>query len=109
MTREAGSADGLDAEFAEVAGEIARLAEGSTDRPALEARVSRLCDAVLALPPDAARARLPALQQLITDLDAAATAIQARGGSGDSPAPARSARAAAAAYGAGQNRRRRGF
>lgn len=99
--------DFLDAEIAAVAAEIDSLATGTTDRPALEARVSRLCDAVLARPPVEAKALLPVLQDLIGRLDGAATVIQARGESGDSPAPARSARAAAAAYGAGQTRRRR--
>ena len=99
----------LQAEIAEVAEQIDALAAGSADRAVLEARVSRLCDAVLARPPLEAKQMLPVLEQLIARLDTAATAIQSRGTEGDSPAPSRSARAGAAAYGAGQNRRRRGF
>jgi|GEM_PF-5726251 len=99
----------LNAEFAAVEAEIRDLAVGGTDRAALEARVARLCDAVVARPPAEARALLPALEALIAGLDAAATAIQDRRERNDSPAPARPARAAAAAYGASQNRGRRGF
>lgn len=99
----------LQEEIAAVAARIDDLAAGSTDRAALERRVSRLCDAVLALPPVQAKALLPVLEELIARLDAAATAIQERSGGGDSTSPSRSARSAAAAYGAGQNRRRRGF
>ena len=99
----------LQAEIAEVAEQIDALAAGAADRAALEARISRLCDAVLSRPPLEAKQMLPVLEQLIARLDAAATVLQARGQDGDSPGPSRSARAAAAAYGAGQNRRRRGF
>ncbi|MDF1793174.1 MAG: hypothetical protein P1U88_14755 [Thalassobaculaceae bacterium] len=97
----------LDAEIAAVTAEIDGLTGGGADRAALEDRVSKLCDAVLARPPAEAKALLPVLEQLIARLDTAAAAIQARGENGDSPAPARSARSAAAAYGAGQSRRRR--
>lgn len=99
----------LHVEVAAVAAEIDTLATGSTDRAALEARVSRLCDAVLARPPAEAKALLPLLQDLIQRLDSAASALRATESSGDSPTPSRPARAAAAAYGAGQARRRRGF
>lgn len=109
MTADPTASPALQAEIAAVAAQIDALAAGTADRAALEQRVSRLCDAVLARPPAEAKALLPVLEQLIARLDAAATAIQERGESGDSPSPARSARSAAAAYGAGQNRRRRGF
>lgn len=99
----------LDAELAAVGAEIDSLATGGVDRAALDARVARLCDAVLARPPAEAKALLPALEDLIRRLDAAATVLQTRDRAGDSPVPSRPARAAAAAYGAGQTRRRRGF
>lgn len=109
MTGDPATPPELAGEIAAVAAEIDALATGAADRAALEQRVSRLCDAVLAQPPIRAKALLPVLEQLIARLDAAAAAIQERGGGNDSPGPARSARSAAAAYGAGQNRRRRGF
>ncbi|WP_028794994.1 hypothetical protein [Thalassobaculum salexigens] len=109
MTDDPAAPPELQVEIAAVAAQIDDLAAGTTDRAALEQRVSRLCDAVLARPPAEAKALLPVLEQLIARLDAAATAIQQRGDGGDSPPPARSARSAAAAYGAGQTRRRRGF
>ncbi|WPZ34150.1 hypothetical protein T8K17_23320 [Thalassobaculum sp. OXR-137] len=109
MTDNPAASAELQAEIDAVAAQIDGLAAGAADRAALEARVSDLCDAVLARPPGEAKTFLPVLEQLIARLDAAATVIQQRGGDGDSPAPARSARSAAAAYGAGQNRRRRGF
>lgn len=109
MTDSTPAHEGLQAEIAAVAAQIDELAAGAADRAALEARVSRLCDAVLARPPVEAKALLPVLEQLIARLDSAATAIQQRAADSDSPAPARSARSAAAAYGAGQSRRRRGF
>ena len=99
----------LDAELAAVGAEIDALTTGGVDRSALDARVARLCDAVLARPPAEAKALLPALEDLIRRLDVAATALQAGDAPGDSPSPSRPARAAAAAYGAGQTRRRRGF
>ncbi|MCR9072047.1 MAG: hypothetical protein NXI18_10035 [Alphaproteobacteria bacterium] len=109
MTAGAHESLDLDAEVAAVAAEIGALTAGTADRAALEARVARLCDAVLARPPAEAKALLPVLQDLIQRLDAAAAALKAAEPGGDSPAPSRPARAAAAAYGAGQTRRRRGF
>lgn len=99
----------LEAEVAAVGAEIDALAAGGVNRSALDARVARLCDAVLARPPAEAKALLPVLEDLIRRLDAAATALRPGDAPGDSPSPSRPARAAAAAYGAGQTRRRRGF
>jgi hypothetical protein len=97
----------LESEIVEVEAEIDGLAAGTTDRAALEERVSKLCAAVVARPAAEAKTLLPDMERLIAALDRTAAAIQAR--NSDSPAAGRPARAAAAAYGASQTRARRGF